>query len=134
MHKLKITLLAACMVIGGWLTAAYGAEPVTATPQKLCLGLMQIDSIDILDNRNIVFKMDNGEYYLNQLPYTCGSLYKDKAIMYKTTLSELCNVDIITVLNNIGGGYMSEGSCGLGKFKPISKAEYGAMKHNTAEK
>ena len=134
MDKFKITLLFTSLVIGGWLTAVHASEPEAAKSEKLCVGLTQIDGIDIIDKQNIVFRMNNGGYYLNRLPNSCSTLYRDKAIMYKTSLSELCNVDIITVLDSIGGGYEPAGACGLGKFKPISKAEYDAMRHKSTEK
>jgi len=54
--------------------------------------------------------------------------------MYRTSLNQLCSLDIITVLDNIGGGFEQAGSCGLGKFKPISKVEYEALRKPSAEK
>jgi hypothetical protein len=39
--------------------------------------------------------------------------------MYRTSLSQLCNVDIITVLQNVGFGFLPGASCGLGMFRPV---------------
>ncbi len=42
------------------------------------------------------------------------------SIMYKTSMSQLCELDMITVLNNMGFGFMQGATCGLGKFYPMN--------------
>ncbi|MEJ2760591.1 MAG: hypothetical protein P8126_03375, partial [Gammaproteobacteria bacterium] len=37
-------------------------------------------------------------------------------IMYRTSLSQLCDLDIITVLDSVGGEYRPGASCGMGHF------------------
>jgi len=39
--------------------------------------------------------------------------------MYRTSLSQLCDLDLITVLESGGFGLMPLSSCGLGRFYPI---------------
>ena len=134
MRGLKLIPLIAAFVLVLGLPSVRAEQAAGAKSSKLCLGLLQIGNIEYMDNRNIVFRMVNGDYYVNQLPYSCPNLTRDKAIMYKTSLSELCNLDIINVLDTIGGGFEQVGACGLGKFKPITKAEYEALRHKSAEK
>lgn len=43
--------------------------------------------------------------------------------MYRTSLSQLCDLDMITVLNDFGSGFTPGASCGLGRFYPITKEE-----------
>ena len=38
--------------------------------------------------------------------------------MYRTSLSVLCDLDLITVLDRGGFGLRPMGSCGLGRFRP----------------
>ena len=38
-------------------------------------------------------------------------------------LNQLCNIDMFTVLENIGGGFMPGASCTFGKFYPVSQEE-----------
>ena len=83
---------------------------------KTCLRLVSIDSVEAIDNQHIRFEMVNGDTYISELPNKCPGLYRNKAIMYKTSLSQLCDLDIITVLDQSGGGYERGASCGLGKF------------------
>lgn len=86
-----------------------------------CVSLARIDSTYVVDDRNILFYMKGGEIYLNRLPHRCPGLRWEKAFMYRTSLSRLCDLDIITTLNNLGFGYTPGVSCGLGMFFPISE-------------
>jgi hypothetical protein len=84
-----------------------------------CINLSQIRSSQVRDGRTIDFMMSGGKVYRNELPYQCGSLGFDRAFTYSTSLTQLCNVDIITVLQNTGGGLNRGASCGLGEFTPV---------------
>jgi len=88
-------------------------EPVS------CINLSQIRSTQVRDDRTIDFILSGGRVFRNQLPNQCGSLGFDRAFTYSTSLTQLCNVDIITVLQNVGGGLMPGASCGLGEFTPV---------------
>lgn len=88
-------------------------EPVT------CINLSQIRNSTVRDDRTIDFIMNGGKVYRNELPGQCGSLGFDRAFTYSTSLTQLCNVDIITVLQNVGGGLNRGASCGLGLFTPV---------------
>jgi len=94
-----------------------------------CLKLNRIDNIDIVDNSHLVFQTGINEYYLNTLPYACNGLRLNDSLMYRTSLNEICNVDVVTVLNTIGpAGYQEGPSCGLGMFEPISREEIKTLK------
>lgn len=84
-----------------------------------CINLSQIRSSQVRDDRTIDFLMNGGKVYRNDLPYQCGSLGFERAFTYSTSLTQLCNVDIITVLQNFGGTLNRGASCGLGLFTPV---------------
>jgi hypothetical protein len=89
-----------------------------------CVQLRQINSTRVRDDKTIDFHMLGGKIYRNTLPYSCPGLGFEEKFMYKTSLSQLCSVDIITVLTNAGG--LNRGaSCGLGKFQPMAKVRAG---------
>ena len=88
-------------------------EPVS------CINLAQIRSTTVRDNRTIDFMMSGGKVYRNELPNQCGGLGFDRSFSYSTSLSQLCHVDIITVVQNVGGGLLPGASCGLGQFTPV---------------
>jgi hypothetical protein len=94
------------------------AVPVAA-PSQSCVGLTQIRESIVRSDKVIDFKMIDGRTLRNRLPYACPQLGFERAFTYATSLSQLCSVDIITVIIQ-GGGPMRGASCGLGQFTPIS--------------
>ena len=85
-------------------------EPVS------CINIAQIRNSQVRDDRTIDFILAGGKVYRNELPQQCGNLGFDRSFTYSTSLTQLCNVDIITVLQNVGGGLQRGASCGLGQF------------------
>ena len=65
--------------------------------------------------------MRDGTVLKNTLPHSCPSLGFEKAFTYATSLSQLCSVDIISVIQQ-GGGPRIGASCGLGTFVPTAVA------------
>ena len=97
-------------------------------PPEQCVSLSRIDHTYVLDDRNILFYMHGGKIYRNHLPYNCSGLKINDTFMYRTSLNQLCNVDIITVLDSLGFGYSPRNSCGLGLFYPVSKDDVAKLK------
>lgn len=90
---------------------------------KSCINRSQIRSTDVIDNQTIDFKMRNGDIYRNNLPNKCSGLAFEEAFSYRTSTNQLCNVDIIRVLDNTAGRIETRGACGLGKFQKITKTK-----------
>lgn len=86
-----------------------------------CVPIRGIDDIDIVDARNLVFRMRNGDVYRNHLPRECPGLRRNGTLMYRSSVGQLCSVDIITVLENRSFGFFPGASCGLGMFEPITE-------------
>src|SRR5690606_6215645 len=86
-----------------------------------CVSLSRVDRTEVIDDNTILFYMRGNEIYRNVLPHRCPGLHREQQFMYRVTTSQLCSVDVITVLDNIGGRFMPGASCGLGKFQPISE-------------
>ena len=128
MRILKLLLPFIFIVLTGWAVTGNAEESSESKPPEYCLSLISIDDIEIIDNQNIAFRMKNGKYYLNHLPRACTRLKPDDVIMYKTPLNSLCNLDIIDVLDHVGGGFQYYGSCSLGKFTPVTKDVIQQMK------
>src|SRR5262245_44002092 len=64
-----------------------------------CLKLSRIKDVDILDNEHIVFRTGLNDYYLNKLPYACNGLKINDAFLYRTSINEICDLDMIKVLD-----------------------------------
>ncbi|MFN3425722.1 MAG: hypothetical protein ACK40C_13555 [Novosphingobium meiothermophilum] len=89
-------------------------KPVT------CLPIASIRQSVVRDDWTIDFRTSGGKWYRNTLPNRCNGLGFERAFSYGTSLPQVCNVDIITVIiNNAGPGPMIRGSCGLGEFTPV---------------
>ncbi len=120
MHKLAI---AALILIASAATARDRTAIPVATPvgdPVDCISLNNIRSTQVHGDSTIDFHMTGRQVYRNTLPHTCPSLGFEERFLYKTSLSQLCSVDIITVLQSPG---LSTGaSCGLGKFQPVKLA------------
>jgi hypothetical protein len=83
-----------------------------------CIELNRIKTTQVLSDRIIDFELRNGRVLRNVLPNSCPGLAFEEAFSYNTSLSRLCSVDIITVLER-GGGLRRGASCGLGPFQPV---------------
>lgn len=90
-----------------------------------CVSLSAVDRTEVLDDSTIMFYMNNGRMYMNELPHRCPGLREDGTFMYRVSTTQLCNIDVITVLERFGAGFMQGASCGLGKFQPVSEAPEG---------
>ena len=122
MRKLVLATLALAATAGIAEARDRSAVPA-ATPigdAVNCVPLRNIQSTRVYGDSVIDFHMSGGKVYRNVLPNSCPSLGFEERFLYKTSLSELCSVDIITVLTSPG---LSPGaSCGLGKFQPVKLA------------
>ncbi|API60409.1 hypothetical protein BSL82_14890 [Tardibacter chloracetimidivorans] len=96
------------------------ATPV-GEPQN-CVNLANIRESRVLSNQVIDFYLRDGRVMRNTLPHSCPQLGFERAFSYETSLSQLCNVDIITVIVQAGGPTRGA-SCGLGLFQPVKLAK-----------
>jgi hypothetical protein len=72
--------------------------------------------------------MNDKRMYLNTLPNGCPGMQRDDAYMFRTSLNQLCDLDIITILNPAGFGFLPGPSCGLGMFEPVTQEQVDALK------
>ena len=93
-----------------------------------CIDTRRISSTQIVDSQNILFHMRDRSIYHNELSRNCPGLRRGKIISYRTSMSRLCDLDFITILDNYGMGMSRGPSCGLGKFRPITKEEAQALR------
>jgi hypothetical protein len=113
---------------GALLAACADKPPRTVTPMVPagdpvnCVQTSQIRSTRVIDDQTIDFQMRNGTVMRNTLPNRCPGLGFAQAFSYRTSINQLCNVDIITVVQQ-GGGPRRGASCGLGQFVPVKPAD-----------
>jgi hypothetical protein len=106
--------------------AAGASAPAVAQAEQgkpeHCISINRIDHTEVVSDREILFFMHGDRIFLNKLPHRCPGLEFEEAFMYRASVGQLCDLDIITVLDGMGFGYMPGVSCGLGMFTPVSKA------------
>jgi hypothetical protein len=117
--------LSALVVVAGPARSAGEATNDTLS----CVSLMRIESTHAVDDQTILFYMRNGDIYLNSLSSRAFGLSRNRPFMYKTSTGQLCNHDIITVLEPIGIGFMQGSWSSLGKFVPTDEAHADALKN-----
>ena len=125
MRKMLLLIPALALLSGGGAVALSGKktpEPVRAIGEpKNCVSIPQIRLTKVIDNSTIDFRMAGGKTYRNSLPQSCPGLKFEDRFSYRTSLSQLCNVDIVRVLHDTGGQLTDGAGCGLGKFQMVEK-------------
>lgn len=112
-------VLSGCAAGGQRAGSSAMATPIPGAAPVSCVNLQNIRESKVIDDRTIDFVMRDGRILRNTLPYSCPGLGFERAFSYKTSISQLCSVDIITVINN-GAGIRTGASCGLGTFVPVT--------------
>ena len=121
-----IRLTAAALVAGLIVTGsvrAHDDEPERDMSTEHCVRISAIDDIKIVNDDTLIFRMRGGKYYRNDLPHRCPGLRRSDTLMYRASTGLLCNVDLITVLDDWGFGFSPGVSCGLGMFTPVTREE-----------
>lgn len=123
MRKAAFVIAATLLIGGSALPAKYERNKVPEAVQTgeaiNCIPLSQIRESRVRSDKVIDFRANGKKWYRNTLPHSCPSLGFEERFLYQTSLSQLCNVDIITVLHSYGNGLNRGASCGLGKFTPV---------------
>lgn len=113
-----VAALAALGTASALAAAPAAPAPKAVGPVQNCVYLTNIQQTQVVDDRTIDFFLKDGRVLRNNLPNTCAGLKVNRSFGYKTSQSQLCNVDIITVVVQ-GAGPVRGASCGLGNFTPI---------------
>lgn len=127
-RSLKPTLLAALFAMAG---AADAARPspdeqlakaldgrVAGKPVK-CIPLRNIRSTQVIDRTAIVYGGHGRTIYVNRPTSGLAFLRDDMILVTDTRSSELCNIDIVKLMDP--GSKMISGSVGLGDFVPYTR-------------
>jgi hypothetical protein len=120
---------------------AFVAAPITAQDgrdgradagdTRSCINLNEIDHTSVVDDNTILFYARGQDVYRNDLPHSCPELRNEQRFMYRVSTSQLCSNDTITVLEDLGFGFMPGPTCGLGKFAPITEDEAGDLEQRS---
>jgi hypothetical protein len=125
MSKILMTGLLVALTVPA---AAQDEEPTYDAYTENCVDLRRVRSTDVVDDKNIFFRMSGDVVYHNILPRACHGLARENRFSYKTSISRLCRLDTIAVLYNDVRGLREGNRCGLGLFHKITKEDADAFK------
>lgn len=131
MRIIPTFMLASALLATG---VAAQAKPTETGEQKLakalegrvagkpvnCINLRDIRSSRIIDRTAIIYETNNNTFYVNR-PSGANFLDSNAALVTRTSISQLCNVDIVRLYDT--SARMERGSVGLGEFVPYRKVK-----------
>lgn len=85
-----------------------------------CIPHFMIERTRIINDKTILFEMKNGVVWRNELPSECPRLKREGRFSYRTSMSQLCSMDMITLSSIMG---IPGPSCGLGEFMRMPGAD-----------
>lgn len=88
---------------------------------ETCLTSHQIRETQILNSKQILFKMNGGDAYLAE-PKSCAGLSRNLALSYDATTGQLCNTTIIHLLDT-STPVPARGTCGIERFEKLEKKQ-----------
>ncbi len=110
-------------------------EEVTSNRESVrCISAGAIRETESLDDRNIVFRLRNGDYYLNTLISRCENLERTNRISFTTPAGRLCSGHLIGVIQPFGNANRPIGTCGLRRFFEVSEQEAALLGVEEAER
>ncbi len=136
LNGLAVSLLAIALLNWPALLIAEDESTSSAKPEgaENCVSLQSIRKTRIVDDQTIIFYMRGGDVFVNSLPRRCPGLKRAGAYSYATSLSRLCNTDIIRVLETFGSAFpRPAAACGLGFFSPSSEEAIDLMLNEPPE-
>jgi hypothetical protein len=88
-----------------------------------CVSLRNLEGNRSAGENAVIFDGPGGRLYVNRPPAGCPMLRHGRALTVRTTNSQLCRGDIVSVFDpGTGANY---GACGLGDFEPYDRRREG---------
>ena len=89
-----------------------------------CLPSRRIRSVDVLDNRTLVFELTRDTHYLVRLKHSCFGLRRDTPISYEIHGSQFCSLDGFRALERWSLDQLVPGPrCSIPSFIPVTETE-----------
>lgn len=134
MRKFSALLLSAALLATG-VQAQAASKPRETGEEKLakaiegriagkpvsCINFRDIRSSRIISGTAIIYEGNNGTLYVNRPASGASTLRDGDALVTRTSLSQLCNVDIVRLLDT--SSRFERGSVGLGEFVPYPRVK-----------
>jgi hypothetical protein len=96
--------------------AAIAALPATGEARK-CVPIAEIQQTRPIGQTMLLIRASANRWYRNTLRQPCTSLREDRVLVYRTTASTLCDIDLVDVIDPVSR--ITFGPCFLGTFEPV---------------
>lgn len=102
------------------LSAPLDATEYAAEPER-CISTYMYDSMEVLDDRHVLFKGRGGKLWLNQLRSRCVGLRQHSIPVIRLRDSQVCDMDTFQAMDSMLGVWQrTSAHCSLGTFTPIT--------------
>jgi len=128
----KILLAAAMAAVAVSVSANAGDSKSERAAQRLaefdrtgetasCIPIRRIQDIEPIDDSTFLVRVGRDDYYLNEVSSQCRrATIPNHRIQFKSELRNLCQTQIISIIDN--GTGMTVGSCSLGEFERLESS------------
>jgi hypothetical protein len=85
---------------------------------RQCLQTRDIQETRPFENNAIMFRTGANRWLRNDLADTCPALDRDRAIVFRSTVGQMCENDTVDIVDTVTR--TTWGFCQLGRFTPVS--------------
>lgn len=100
---------------------AYGAVG------ERCLSTYAYRTVEVLDDRHVLFKGNGGRRWLNRLQSRCAGLQTNEVLQFQPRHNRVCHADGFRSYDRAFTMAISSASCTLGEFHPVTRTQLRAI-------
>ncbi|MEQ8994475.1 MAG: DUF6491 family protein [Pseudomonadales bacterium] len=109
------------------LTTPLAAEDYVESER--CLSTYTYRSVDVLDDRNVLFKGPGDRAWINQLRHRCIGLRRNDTLQFELRDNRLCELDSFESVDTLFRVWSrTSATCTLGKFQPVTPEQVEALR------
>lgn len=93
-----------------------------------CLSSHDFRSVEVLDDRHVLFEGRGGRVWLNRLKNRCIGLRRDDTLRFSRHSGRLCALDSFEAVDEFASRWSrTSGICSLGEFHPVTREQVEAL-------
>jgi hypothetical protein len=94
-----------------------------------CLSTHAYRSVEVLDNRNVLFKGPGDRAWLNQLRFPCAGLRPRDTLQFRLRDNRVCDMDTFEAVDTFFRIWSrTSATCSLGQFQPVTPEQVEAIR------
>lgn len=94
-----------------------------------CLSTHIYRSVEVLDDRNVLFKGPGDRVWINQLRHRCIGLRRNDTLQFELRDNRVCDLDSFQAVDTLFRVWSrTSATCTLGKFQPVTPEQVEAIR------